>query len=124
MYALDTKDKTEDDMMKNMKPNTRNTIRKALKNGIEIDELRKEDLGEFFKIMEETGKRKGFNVRNLKYYENMYDLYKPKEQIKFLIARLSIKRLYKRFRKSKKEAEEKKNALGPAKYNDGKEKII
>lgn len=122
MYALDTKDKSEDDMMKNMKPNTRNTIRKALKNGIEIDELRKEDLGEFFKIMEETGKRKGFNVRNLKYYENMYDLYKPKDQIKFLIARLSLKDYIKGLEKSKKEAEEKKNALGPAKYNDGKRK--
>ena len=30
MYALDTKDKTEDEIMKNMKSNTRNLIRKLL----------------------------------------------------------------------------------------------
>ncbi len=124
MYALDTKDKTEDDMMKNMKPNTRNTIRKALKNGIEIKELKKYELGEFFKIMEETGKRKEFNARNLKYYENMYDLFKPSGNIKFLIARLSLKDYIKGLEKNKKEAKEKKDALGPAKYNDGKRKAF
>ena len=51
MYVLDIDGKTEDEVLKNMKPNTRNTIRKTLKNGIEIIELEKKDLPMFHKIM-------------------------------------------------------------------------
>ena len=50
-----------------------NFIYVTFKNGIEIIELEKKDLPLFHKIMIETGKRKGFHVRSLKYYEDMYD---------------------------------------------------
>ena len=124
MYVLDIKDKTEDEILKNMKPNTRNTIRKTLKNGIEIIELEKKDLKEFYKIMEETGKRKGFAIRNLQYFENMYDLFKPKDEIKYLITKLDLDKHLELLNKEKKEKEEELSKLSDAKYNDGKRKSI
>ena len=124
MYVLDIKDKTEDEILKNMKPNTRNTIRKTLKNGIEIIELEKKDLKEFYKIMEETGKRKSFAIRNLKYFENMYDLFKPKDEIKYLITKLDLDKHLELLNKEKKEKEEELSKLSDAKYNDGKRKSI
>ena len=116
--------KTEDEILKNMKPNTRNTIRKTLKNGIEIIELEKKDLKEFYKIMEETGKRKGFAIRNLAYFENMYDLFKPKDEIKYLITKLNLDKHLDLLNKEKKEKSEELSKLSDAKYNDGKRKSI
>ena len=124
MYVLDLKDKTEESILKNMKPNTRNTIRKTLKNGIEIIELEKKDLKEFYKIMEETGKRKGFAIRNLKYFENMYDLFKPKDEIKYLITKLDLTKHINLLEEEKKEKEQEKANLKEAKYNDGKRKSL
>lgn len=124
MYVLDIKDKTEDEVLKNMKPNTRNTIRKTLKNGIEIIELEKKDLKEFYKIMEETGKRKGFAIRSLKYFENMYDLFKPNNEIKYLITKLDLDKHIKLLTDEKKSKEEELSNLKEAKYNDGKRKAL
>lgn len=124
MYVLDIKDKTEDEVLKNMKPNTRNTIRKTLKNGIEIIELEKKDLKEFYKIMEETGKRKGFAIRSLKYFENMYDLFKPNNEIKYLITKLDLDKHIKLLTDEKKSKEEELSNLKESKYNDGKRKAL
>ena len=124
MYVLDIDGKTEDEVLKNMKPNTRNTIRKTLKNGIEIIELEKKDLPMFHKIMIETGKRKGFHIRNLDYYENMYDLFKPRGEIKFLLTRLDLKKHIKMLKEDKEKQLEEKNKLSDAKYNDGKKKAF
>lgn len=120
MYVLDTENKTEEEILKNMKPNTRNTIRKTLKNGIEIIEIEKKDLKEFHKIMEETGKRKNFHVRNLKYYEDMYDLFNPRNEIKYLITKLDLKKHIKLLEEEKNKEIEAKNKLNDAKYNDKK----
>lgn len=124
MYVLDIKDKTEDEVLKNMKPNTRNTIRKTLKNGIEIIELEKKDLKEFYKIMEETGKRKGFAIRSLKYFENMYDLFKPNNEIKYLITKLDLDKHIKLLTDEKKSKEEELSNLKESKFNDGKRKAL
>ena len=122
MYVLDIFGKSEDEVLKNMKPNTRNTIRKTLKNGIEIVELTKEELPMFHKIMVETGKRKGFHVRSLKYFEDMYDLFYPRGEIKYLLTKLDLVKHIERLEKDKEKEETEKEALGPAKYNDGKRK--
>lgn len=124
MYVLDIANKTEDEILKNMKPNTRNTIRKTLKNGIEIIELEKKDLKEFHKIMIETGKRKNFHVRSLKYFEDMYDLYNPRGEIKYLITKLDLNKHIKSLELEKKQEEQAKEQLSEAKYNDGKRKAL
>ena len=124
MYALDTKDKTEDEIMKNMKPHTRNLIRKNIKNGVEIVELTKNDLDEFYKIMQSTGSRKGFDIRNINYYQNMYDLFSKKNEIKYLVTKLDLSKYIKMLEKEKKSNIDKKNKLSDNKNNDGKRKAL
>ncbi|MBR4618995.1 MAG: peptidoglycan bridge formation glycyltransferase FemA/FemB family protein [Bacilli bacterium] len=124
MYVLDIDKKTEDEVLKNMKPNTRNTIRKTLKNGIEIIELSKEDLPLFHKIMIETGERKGFSIRKLKYFEDMYDLFHPRGEIKYLLTKLDLTKHIKMLEEDKKIQQQEREKLSDAKYNDGKRKAI
>jgi len=72
MFSLNLEGKTEKDILKEMKPNTRNTIRKASKIGTTIRELDYDELDKFQSIMEETGERKNFSIRKLDYYQDMY----------------------------------------------------
>ena len=65
MFSLNLEGKTEKDILKEMKPNTRNTIRKASKIGTTIRELDYDELDKFQSIMEETGERKNFSIRKL-----------------------------------------------------------
>ncbi len=124
MYVLDIDGKTEDEVLKNMKPNTRNTIRKTLKNGIEIVELEKKDLPLFHQIMIETGERKGFSIRKLDYFENMYDLFYPRGEIKYLLTKLDLSKHIKMLEEDKNKQLEERDKLSDAKYNDGKRKAI
>ena len=122
MFSLNLENKTIDDITSNMKPNTRNTIRKAEKLGIEMKELDYSDLDEFFSIMKETGKRKNFSARSLEYYQDMYNLFAKDNEVKFYITKLNLKNYVEGLEEEKQDKEKKKEELGPAKYNDGKRK--
>ena len=124
MFSLNLEGKTEDQIMKEMKPNTRNTIRKAEKNGITVKEISYDELDRFQSIMEETSKRKGFSNRKLSYYQDMYQLFHDKEEVKFFITELNLKEYVERLEVEKKEKEEKKNSLNDAKYNEGIKKNL
>ena len=124
MYVLDLEGKTEEDILKNMKPNARNIIRKTIKTGIEVVSLKKEELDEFYQIMIETGKRKGFAVRDISYYQNMYDLFSAKNEVKFLVTRLNLDKYISLLNEEIEEDILKKNALSVSKCNDGKRKRL
>ncbi len=124
MYVLDLEGKSEDEILKNMKQNTRNIIRKTLKHGIEIKELEKKDLKEFYKIMVETSKRKGFAIRSLEYFEDMYDLYHPRGEIKYLITKLDLKKHLKLLKDERNKCILEKESLNDSRFNDGKRKAI
>lgn len=91
MFKLYTENKTIDDLMKNMKANTRNCINRTFKSGIIIRELDYDDLPLFYKITDDTSKRKGFENKTLEYYQDMYKFFKPNNQVKFLVAELNTK---------------------------------
>ena len=124
MFSLDLDGKTEEDILKEMKPNTRNTIRKAEKLGIKMTELSYEELDRFQSIMEETGERKGFAIRNVDYFQNMYNLFHKQDEVKYYVTELNLKEYTKRLKEEKKEKEEKLNSLGEAKYKDGERKNL
>lgn len=124
MFSLDLKGKDEAQILKGMKQNTRNTIRKASKIGITIRELSMGELQDFHNIMIETGARKNFAIRELSYYENMYQLLHDKNEVKFLIAELNLDEYLTILENTKAQRQEEYNKLGPAKYNDGKKKAI
>ena len=91
MFSLDLEGKTEEQIMKEMKPNTRNQIRKTEKFGISVNEIGYDELDRFQSIMEETSKRKGFSNRKLEYYQEMYKLFHDKNEVKFFITELNLK---------------------------------
>ena len=85
VFRLDLKGKTEDEIFKNFHSKTRYNIRLAEKKGVTIKEGTKEDLKDFQKIMEVTGKRDDFMIRPLSYFEKMYDELAP-EHLKLVMA--------------------------------------
>ena len=124
MFSLGLEGKTEKEILKEMKPNTRNTIHKAEKFGIMMKELSYEELDRFQNIMEETGQRKGFSVRKLTYFQDMYRLFHDKGEIKYYITELNLKEYISRLNEEKKEKEMKIENLSDAKYNEGQKKNL
>ena len=124
MFSLDLEGKDEEQILKEMKPSTRNKIRKIEKYGIEVNEIGYDELDRFQSIMEETSKRKGFSNRKLSYYQEMYNLFHDKEEVKFFITELDLKNYISILEKDIKEREDKLNSLTDAKYNDGAKKNL
>lgn len=122
MFSLGLEGKSEDEILKEMKPNTRNTIRKAEKIGITIRELTYDELQEFQNIMVETGERKNFSVRSLEYFQNMYKLFADKGKVKYFITELNLAQYIKRLQDEKRAKKEKMDSLSDAKYNEGQKK--
>ena len=85
VFRLDIKNKTEDEIFAAFHSKTRYNVRLAKRKGVEIKEGTKEDLKDFHNIMIETGKRDGFIIRPLSYFEKMYDNLAP-EHMKVLMA--------------------------------------
>lgn len=85
VFRLNLKDKTEDEIFAEFHQKTRYNIRLATKKGVIIREGKREDLKEFHKIMEITGKRDDFMIRPLSYFEKMYDELAP-EHFKLMMA--------------------------------------
>jgi len=73
VFRLDIKGKTEEEIFNKFHSKTRYNIRLATKKGVVIKEGNRENLKEFHKIMEITGKRDDFMIRPLSYFEKMYD---------------------------------------------------
>lgn len=90
MFSLDLSNKTEEDILNNMKANTRNIIRRAEKSGIKIKEISYDELSEFNHILKSTAERRHFKSRNQEYYEDMYKLFSPKNEVKYYISELNI----------------------------------
>ncbi len=124
MFSLDIEGKEEKAILDGMKPNTRNTIRKASKIGITIRELDYDELDKFQDIMIQTGERKNFSIRKLSYYQDMYKLLHDKNQIKYVITELDLNNYLDGLKKDKEKKEEELSKLSTAKYNDGKRKSL
>ena len=85
VFRLDLKNKTEDEIFAAFQSKTRYNVRLASKKGVIIKEGTREDLKDFYKIMQVTGKRDNFIIRPLEYFEKMYDEL-GKEHMKILMA--------------------------------------
>ncbi len=85
-FVLELKNRTPDEIFADFKRNTRNHIRKAEKKGVQIRELSRAELPIFKQITESTSARRNFADKSLKYYEQMYDLFADRGEVKFLVA--------------------------------------
>ena len=86
LFVLDLEKHTPDELFASFKQNTRNLISRTSRNGIKVRELKREELKEFKKITESTAERRDFQDKSLSYYEQMYDLFHDKNEVKFIVA--------------------------------------
>lgn len=83
--VLNLENKTEDELLKEMRSTTRWSIKNSYKNSLRIIEAGKEDLINFKELMKHTSERRGFIDRPLHYYESMYDSFNDSNNIKVLL---------------------------------------
>ena len=123
MFSLDL-NKSKEDLLKDMRQNTRNTIKKAEKIGIDVKEVDYEHLNIFYKILKDTGERRDFHVRDISYYQEMYKLFSPRNEVKFFVTELNLKKYIERIETEKKEKEERLEKLEDNRFNEGKIKSL
>lgn len=111
MFALPLRDKTESELLKNMTQLTRRCIKKTQKPGFYLEELDREHLDEYQKLITHTSKRCGFSDRPLSYYEKMYDIFSKQDMIKYWIITLHIDEYKSNLENEYKKEEKKKQQI-------------
>lgn len=87
--ALSLKNKTVDEIFKNMEQKTRQLINKNERNGLKIREIGLDELDIFKKIMIHTSERRNFIDRPFEYYKNMLITMNGKSKI--VICEINLK---------------------------------
>ena len=93
LFTTTTKNRTIEDVMKDMDPKTRQILRKNERDKIKCREITEKELPLFKDIMQHTGDRRSFIDRPLKYYQEMYKHLAPSGILKILVAELHTKEL-------------------------------
>lgn len=73
VMRVDLQGKTEEQLLETCYHKTRYNIRLAQKKGVRVVEGKREDIPLFFQLMQETGRRDGFVIRELDYFYKLYD---------------------------------------------------
>ncbi len=127
IFTTNTKNRTIEDVMKEMDPKTRQIIRKNERDCIRVREIDEKELPLFKDIMQHTGDRRDFIDRPLEYYQDMMKhLGKEHKILKILIAELHAKELIESIDKEietiekEKQQREEKYRENPAKMNEKK----
>lgn len=85
VFRLYINNRSPEEIMQSFHSKTRYNIRLAARKGVECRVGTRDDLGEFHKLMVETGIRDDFIVRNRSYYESVYDNLGP-EHVRLFMA--------------------------------------
>lgn len=88
--VLDLKNKSTEQLLKEMRQTTRWMINKSKKNCISITEASYDDIDEFKKIMNHTAERREFSDRSLSYYQTMYNILKEHNMIRIMLANINL----------------------------------
>lgn len=105
MHVIETKDRTLDNVMKDMESKTRQILRKNEKCGITTREITRDELPIFKDIMKHTSDRREFVDRPLSYYEAMWDALHDSGILKILIAEIDFNKYEKNTLEEKEEIE-------------------
>ena len=121
-FVLNT-DKKSDQLLKEMRPNTRNYINRTLNTyKLVVDELSYEELPIFKKITADTCARRNFPDRSLEYYQNMYRIFKDK--LKVLVTKLDCKLYLQTLMNQKQELKTKIETLSDGASNKKKKEVM
>ena len=104
-FCLDVLGKGEQEIFGDFKATTRNLINKAERIGVEVIDLKYDELDRFKAITEDTCKRRGFPDKTLEYYQSMYKAFE--NQVVFKLARLNVTKYQEYLNKTKDEYLEK-----------------
>ncbi|MBQ7993056.1 MAG: aminoacyltransferase, partial [Solobacterium sp.] len=99
IFTLDLTDKTEAQVLKEMDQQTRWSVNKTVKQGIQVRELKPEEIGKFIDMEERTAKRRGFEMREHDFYKKQLDAYG--EHAKVLLAYLDLNEFRENLKKEK-----------------------
>jgi lipid II:glycine glycyltransferase (peptidoglycan interpeptide bridge formation enzyme) len=77
---------TEDEILSQMKSQTRRNILRSQRSGLLIREGNRGDLPHFYNLLSATGKRGSFSHFPEEYFEEMYRIFHPYRAIKLLVA--------------------------------------
>ena len=91
--VLDIKDKTMDDLYKDMRSSCKWRINNSKKNCLKIIEADEDNLVEFKNLMKHTAERREFIDRPLSYYQNMFKILKKENLVKVLLVEINFKEL-------------------------------
>lgn len=89
LFVMNLQHRTPEQIFAEMKQNTRNLVHRAERAGVKVRELKKDELGLFKRITESTSNRRNFNDMPLKYYEQMYDIFHKRGEVKFMLAEVT-----------------------------------
>lgn len=106
MHVIETKNRTEEEILNDMESKTRQILRKNKKCGITTREITREELPIFKDIMKHTSDRREFVDRPLSYYEAMWNNLHDSGILKILIAEINFD-IYEQNTKEEKETIEK-----------------
>jgi alanine adding enzyme len=86
-YLKDLTDFDEKSLLKSFNKNCSRNITTALNYDISIRNINRDEIPQFKQIIEETGKRQGFEDKSLDYYYDLYDTFG--DDVEFLIAEIN-----------------------------------
>ena len=107
--VLNIENKTEEELVKDMRSTSRWQINKARKNCIEIKEASYNEIEIFKKIMEHTSDRREFDDRPISYYQEMCKALTKDNIYKLMLASIDLKKFNENNKKDLKKLEEKIN---------------
>ena len=90
IFVLDFNQKSNDELFAEFSKHVKQSIKGAIKYGVQVEELTYDQLPRFKAILERTGKRRGFVDRPLSYYQSMYKMFAEDGYMKFCIATLDM----------------------------------
>lgn len=91
MYQIDIPFENEKDLLKSFERNAKREVENALKLNLTFRELNRDEIHIFTDILKDTEKRKNFSGRDLNYYLDMYDAFKPIDGIIYKCVELNVK---------------------------------
>lgn len=89
LSVLDLKNKSEDELLKEMNYQTRRNIKKTKEMNVQIEDLNINETERFFKLFKMAEEKHGFSFRGLDYFKEMQKIYHDNSMLK--IATINLK---------------------------------
>lgn len=77
----------EQTLKSGMRKKTRQLVRRAVRNGVEIVWGQEQDLDEFYQILSSTARLKGFDIHNKFFYEQGWRTFQKADSVRILLAK-------------------------------------